>query len=47
MIFIGLMGVGDDGTLFTPSGKRLFRVSLRLAIMIQRIQHWIARLVSR
>lgn len=40
---IGLMGVGDDGTLFTPSGKQLFKVPLRIAAFIQRVQHWIAR----
>lgn len=39
---IGLMGVGSDGTLYTPSGKKLVRLSLRLASLVQQIQHWIA-----
>jgi hypothetical protein len=46
-MFIGLMGVKDDGTLVTPKGKDLFRVPKLLAIIIQRIQHWIARLTHR
>jgi hypothetical protein len=43
-MFIGLMGVGDDGMLITPSGRELFRVPLPLASVIQHIQHRIARL---
>lgn len=44
MKFIGLMGVGDDGMLYAPgTGKKLFRVPLRLACVVQRIQHWFAR----
>jgi len=43
MKFIGLMGVGGDGMLVTPSGKDLFRVPLRVAAIIQRIQHWFAK----
>ncbi len=43
-MFIGLMGVESDGMLVTPSGRRLFRVTIRLASLIQRIQHWIAQL---
>lgn len=39
---IGLMGVGDDGTLYTPKGKKLFRIPLRLSMLVQRCQHWIA-----
>jgi hypothetical protein len=39
---IGLMGVNDKGEMFTPSGRRLFRLPLRLAAMVQRVQHWIA-----
>ncbi len=41
-MFIGLMGVGDDGTLYSPSGRRLLRVPFRLACMIQKAQHWVA-----
>lgn len=38
----GLMGVSDDGTMWTPSGKKLFRLPLRLAAFVQRMQHWFA-----
>lgn len=41
---IGLMGLGDDGTLYAPNGKRLFRLPMRLACLVQKIQHRIARL---
>lgn len=41
---IGLMGLGDDGTLYRPNGKRLFRVPMRIGMIIQRIQHRIAGL---
>lgn len=40
---IGLMGVGDNGMLYTPSGKTLFKLPHRLAAMVQRAQHWIAQ----
>jgi hypothetical protein len=43
-MFIGLMGVKGDGTLVTPNGRELFRVPLRIAAIIQRIQHKIAAL---
>ena len=39
---IGLMGVSDNGTLFTPSGRRLFRLPLQIAALVQRAQHWLA-----
>jgi hypothetical protein len=42
-MFIGLMGLGADGTLYTPSGAKLFRVPLRVGAVIQRVQQWIAR----
>jgi hypothetical protein len=42
-MFIGLMGVGNDGMLVTPSGRNLFRLPLRLAALVQRIQHWVAQ----
>jgi ribosomal protein L24E len=43
-MFIGLMGVDNDGkTLYTPSGKKLFKVPRFLAWKIQRIQHYIAK----
>lgn len=43
---IGLMGLGDDGTLYAPNGKRLLRVPFRIGCYIQRIQHWIAGIVG-
>ena len=39
---IGLMGLGDDGTLYAPNGKRLFKAPWRVACFIQRVQHWVA-----
>ena len=42
-MFIGLMGLGDDGMLYAPSGRRLMRLPLRLASLAQRAQHWIAQ----
>ena len=45
--FIGLMGVTSDGTLVTPSGKDLFRVPMRVAWFIQKVQHKIARFTHR
>lgn len=41
--FIGLMGVGSDCMLYTPSGRELFRAPEWAAWRIQRIQHWIAQ----
>jgi len=41
-MFIGLMGVKNDGTLVTPSGIELIKVPIRLGAKIQKIQHWIA-----
>ena len=41
--FIGLMGVGSDNMLYTPSGKQLCKVPQFLARIIQRSQHWIAK----
>ncbi|MEN6367668.1 MAG: hypothetical protein ABFC88_12730 [Thermoguttaceae bacterium] len=38
----GLMGVSDNGTLWTTSGRRLCRLPLRLAGLVQRVQHWFA-----
>lgn len=47
-IFIGLMGVGNDGkTLYAPNGKELFKVPTWLSWIIQKIQHKIARLTHR
>lgn len=40
---IGLMGVGDNGTLYAPNGKKIFRLPLWLSCIVQRIQHWIAQ----
>lgn len=41
--FIGLMGVKSDGRLVTPSGKPLFKLPLRLAAFVQRMQHRVAK----
>jgi hypothetical protein len=41
--FTGLMGVGNDGTLYTPSGNKLIRLPLYLAFRVQAIQHWYAQ----
>lgn len=41
--FIGLMGVKNDLTLVTPSGRELFRVPEWAAWRIQHVQHWIAQ----
>jgi hypothetical protein len=38
------MGISDDGALITPKGKRLFRLPMCLAAIVQRTQHWIAKL---
>jgi len=40
-MFIGLMGVGADGTLYTPSGKKIIRLPLWLS---QRIKNFCDRL---
>lgn len=39
----GLMGVDAAGCMYTPSGKKLFRLPPSVAFFIQRVQHWIAR----
>lgn len=41
-MFIGLMGISNDAVLITPSGKNLFKVPMKIGMIIQRIQHWIA-----
>lgn len=41
--FIGLMGVSSDGTMYTPSGKKLWKMPEWCVWRIQRIQHWIAK----
>lgn len=33
---IGLLGLASDGTLYTPSGRRLVRLPLRIAAAVQR-----------
>jgi hypothetical protein len=38
----GLMGVSSDGTMFTPNGKKLFKLPATLAFAVQSIQHWVA-----
>jgi len=42
-MFIGLMGIDNDGALIMPSGKKLFKVPFVFACLIQKIQHWIAQ----
>jgi hypothetical protein len=39
----GLMGVDSKGCMYTPSGKKLFRLPVNVAFFIQNVQHWIAR----
>ena len=39
---IGLTGLSDNGTLYAPNGKRLMRLPMRLAMLAQKVQHWIA-----
>jgi hypothetical protein len=39
---IGLMGLSDNGTMYAPNGKRLMRLPLRMAMLVQKAQHWIA-----
>lgn len=41
--FTGLMGVDVSGQLYSPSGVYICTVPLKLAIMIQCIQHWYAK----
>lgn len=45
--YIGLMGVANDGTLVTPSGKRLFKVPSWCSWRIQRIQHWFVSVTAK
>jgi len=40
---IGLMGVDEKGCMYTPAGAKLFALPLRVALSVQRVQHWIAR----
>lgn len=41
------MGVGNNGMLFTPSGKELFTVPMWLARRVQIMQHFFARLTHK
>ncbi|MCC6649033.1 MAG: hypothetical protein IT374_26130 [Polyangiaceae bacterium] len=34
-ITIGLLGVGNDGTLYAPNGRRLVRLPLAVAAAVQ------------
>ena len=45
--FIGLMGVSSDNTLYTPGGKKLFKVPQWASWRIQRLQHKIAQITWR
>ena len=40
---IGLMGVGNDNTLYTPSGKRICKVPAWASWRIQKVQNAVAR----
>lgn len=41
---IGLMGVANDGkTLIKPDGTVMFKVPKLLALIVQRVQHWVAK----
>jgi hypothetical protein len=42
-MFIGLMGVTNEGVLVTPSGIELFKVPACIGSAIQKMQHWIAQ----
>jgi len=42
-MFIGLMGIENDGTLVTPSGIELFKLPIWLGSKIQKLQHWLAK----
>ena len=42
-MFIGLMGIKNDGTLVSPSGIELFKVPMWLGRKIQAAQHWVAK----
>jgi hypothetical protein len=39
---VGLMGVGEDGTLYSPKGNRLVKLPFRIACWVQKVQHWVA-----
>jgi hypothetical protein len=41
---IGLMGVSDNGTLYAPNGKKLVRLPFQISCLVQKVQHWLARL---
>ena len=41
-MFIGLMGLTDEGVLVTPKGTELCRLPFRFGILVQRVQHAIA-----
>ena len=43
IMFIGLMGIKNDGTLVTPSGIELFKLPIWLGSKIQKLQHWLAK----
>lgn len=44
---VGLMGIGNDGFLYTPKGKRLIWLPLWLAVPVQKLQHKYALLTWR
>lgn len=39
---LGLMGIGDDGMLYTPKGKELIRLPFWMGCWVQKIQHKVA-----
>jgi len=44
--YLGIMGVGNDGTLYRPDGRKLIRLPMFLAGKIQWAQHWISRVYN-
>lgn len=46
-MFIGLMGLGNDGMLYLPNGRKLIKLSLRIGMVVQRVQQCFARTINR
>lgn len=38
---IGLLGIGDDGTLYEPNGWRICQLPMRVAVLIQKFWNWL------
>lgn len=39
---IGLMGVDENGVMFTPKGTKICKLPKWIAFRVQKIQHWFA-----